>query len=148
VNILWVLQKKAKETQDRVDEILGAKSNEDERMNKLADAFVDQLVKNPPERAIRGNAFAIVSYAHEDSTKKRIVSLSPGCEAHSYPPPECDPKPQAHDSFAIISTRAQALRKKDCFRWPRFRRRGVKRIVSICPGPEAYPPSAGSTISQ
>jgi hypothetical protein len=29
-----------------VDEILGAKSDEDERMNKLVDAFVQQLVKN------------------------------------------------------------------------------------------------------
>ena len=38
VNILGELQKKAKETQDRVDEILGAKSDEDERMNKLVDA--------------------------------------------------------------------------------------------------------------
>jgi hypothetical protein len=35
-----------------VDEILGAKSDEDERINKLVDAFVEQLVKNPPERAI------------------------------------------------------------------------------------------------
>jgi len=52
VNILGELQKKAKETQDRVDEILGAKSGEDERINKLVDAFVEQLVKNPPERAI------------------------------------------------------------------------------------------------
>ena len=46
VNILKKLQKKAKETQDRVDEILGAKSDEDERINKLVDAFVEQLVKN------------------------------------------------------------------------------------------------------
>ena len=52
VNILGELQKKAKETQDQVDEILGAKSDEDERINKLVDAFVEQLVKNPPERAI------------------------------------------------------------------------------------------------
>ena len=52
VNILGELQKKAKETQDRVDEILGAKSDEDERINKLVDAFVEQLVKNAPERAI------------------------------------------------------------------------------------------------
>ena len=46
VNILGKLQKKAKETQDRVDEILGAENNEDERINKLVDAFVEQLVKN------------------------------------------------------------------------------------------------------
>ena len=52
VNILGELQKKAKKTQDQVDEILGAKSDEDERINKLVDAFVEQLVKNPPERAI------------------------------------------------------------------------------------------------
>jgi hypothetical protein len=52
VNILGELQKKAQEAQDRVDEILGAKSDEDERINKLVDAFVEQLVKNPPERAI------------------------------------------------------------------------------------------------
>jgi hypothetical protein len=52
VRILGELQKKAKETQDRVDEILGAKSDEDERINKLVDAFVEQLVKNSPERAI------------------------------------------------------------------------------------------------
>jgi hypothetical protein len=31
---------------------LGAKSDEDERINKLVDAFVEQLVKNSPERAI------------------------------------------------------------------------------------------------
>jgi hypothetical protein len=31
-----------------VDEILGAKSDEDERINKLVDAFVEQLVKNSP----------------------------------------------------------------------------------------------------
>src|SRR6266516_2994333 len=35
-----------KRTQDQVNEILGAKSDEDERMNKLVDAFVQQLVKN------------------------------------------------------------------------------------------------------
>jgi len=52
VRILGKLQKKAKETQDRVDEILGAENDEDERINKLVDAFVEQLVKNPPERAI------------------------------------------------------------------------------------------------
>ena len=52
VNILGELQKKAKETQDRVDEILGAENDEDERINKLVDAFVEQLVKNPPECAI------------------------------------------------------------------------------------------------
>ena len=52
VNILRNLQKKAKETQDRVDKILGAKSDEDERINKLVDAFVQQLVKNSPEHAI------------------------------------------------------------------------------------------------
>ena len=46
VNILTELQKKAKETQDRVDEILGAKSDEDERINKLVDAFVQQLLRN------------------------------------------------------------------------------------------------------
>ena len=39
------LQKKAKKTQDRVDEILGAESDEDKRINKLVDAFVEQLVK-------------------------------------------------------------------------------------------------------
>src|SRR5438132_14319936 len=39
------LQKKAKKTQDRVDEILGAESDEDKRINKLVDAFVGQLVK-------------------------------------------------------------------------------------------------------
>ena len=52
VVILGELQKKAKKTQDRVDEILGAESDEDKRINKLVDAFVEQLVKNPPERAI------------------------------------------------------------------------------------------------
>jgi hypothetical protein len=52
VNILGQLQKRAKETQDRVDEILGAKSDEDERIKKLVDAFVEQLVKNPPGSAI------------------------------------------------------------------------------------------------
>jgi hypothetical protein len=52
VKILGELQKKAKETQDRVDEILGAKSDEDERINKLVDAFVEQVVKNSPEGAI------------------------------------------------------------------------------------------------
>jgi hypothetical protein len=51
VKILGELQRKAKETQDRVDEILGAKSDEDERINKLVDAFVEQLVKNSPKRA-------------------------------------------------------------------------------------------------
>src|SRR5215471_14084081 len=35
-----------KRTRERVDEILGAKSDEDERINKLVDAFVEQLVKN------------------------------------------------------------------------------------------------------
>jgi hypothetical protein len=29
-----------------VDEILGAANDEDERINKLVDAFVEQLVKN------------------------------------------------------------------------------------------------------
>jgi hypothetical protein len=53
VNILGQLQKRAKETQDRVDEILGAKSDEDERIKKLVDAFVEQLVKNPPEAQFR-----------------------------------------------------------------------------------------------
>ena len=52
VVLLGELQKKAKKTQDRVDEILGAESDEDKRINKLVDAFVEQLVKNPPERAI------------------------------------------------------------------------------------------------
>jgi len=52
VVILGELQKKAKKTQDRVDEILGAESDEDKRINKLVDAFVEQLVKNPPEHAI------------------------------------------------------------------------------------------------
>jgi hypothetical protein len=52
VNILGKLQKKAKETQDRVDEILGAENSEDERINKLVDAFVERLVKNRAERAI------------------------------------------------------------------------------------------------
>ena len=42
---LGELQKKAKKTQDRVDEILGAESDEDKRINKLVDAFVGQLVK-------------------------------------------------------------------------------------------------------
>ena len=46
VNILGKLQKKAKQTQDRVDKILGAQSDEDERINKLVDAFVEQLVKS------------------------------------------------------------------------------------------------------
>jgi len=45
VVILGELQKKAKKTQDRVDEILGAESDEDKRINKLVDAFVEQLVK-------------------------------------------------------------------------------------------------------
>jgi len=52
VKILGELQEKAKKTQDRVDEILGAENDEDERINKLVDAFVEQLVKNPPEGAI------------------------------------------------------------------------------------------------
>jgi hypothetical protein len=38
VNILGEMQKKSKETQDRVEEILGAQSDEDERINKLVDA--------------------------------------------------------------------------------------------------------------
>jgi len=45
VIILKELEKKAKETQDRVDEILGAENEEDVRMNKLIDAFVEKLVK-------------------------------------------------------------------------------------------------------
>jgi hypothetical protein len=45
VVILGELQKQAKKTRDRVDEILGAESDEDERINKLVDAFVEQLVK-------------------------------------------------------------------------------------------------------
>ena len=52
VRILGKLRKKAKETQDRVDEILGGENDEDERINKLVDAFVEQLVKNSPKRAI------------------------------------------------------------------------------------------------
>ena len=46
VNILGELQKKAQEAQDRVDEILGAENDEDERINKLVNAFVEQLVRN------------------------------------------------------------------------------------------------------
>ena len=42
---LSTIEKKAKETQDRVDEILGAENEEDVRMNKLIDAFVEKLVK-------------------------------------------------------------------------------------------------------
>jgi hypothetical protein len=52
MNILRKLQKKAKQTQDRLDEILGAENDEDERINKLVNAFVEQLVKNTPEQAI------------------------------------------------------------------------------------------------
>ena len=48
--MLGKLQKKAQEAQDRVDEILGAKSDEDERINKLVDAFIEQLAKNSPKR--------------------------------------------------------------------------------------------------
>jgi len=45
VKILGELQRKAKRAQDRVDEILGAENDEDARINKLVDAFVEQLVK-------------------------------------------------------------------------------------------------------
>jgi hypothetical protein len=39
--------------QDRVDEILGAENDEDERINKLVDAFVEQLVKKPQNAQFR-----------------------------------------------------------------------------------------------
>jgi len=35
-----------------VDEILVAENDEDERINKLVDAFVEQLLKEPSERTI------------------------------------------------------------------------------------------------
>jgi hypothetical protein len=51
VIILKELEKKAKETQDRVDEVLGAENEEDARMNKLIDAFVEQLCETLLMRA-------------------------------------------------------------------------------------------------
>jgi hypothetical protein len=45
-----ILQQKAKDAQDNLNTILGADTNEDERINKLTDDFVQEVIKK-----IKGN---------------------------------------------------------------------------------------------